>query len=373
MGAVRLLRVGRVGSAGIFGLAGRPSGCHPHGVRERRHRIRRLDVPQRHREPGGRRSPAPPALPGVARDRGSSPAPPSPARRRLCAATSPGWSGRVACEADPARSLRAPSGGGRLPRVLSGGEMSSLLDVPADTPVDRRDLAVLELLYAAGLRVSELCGLDRGDIDLRGRTVTVLGKGGKQRRVPMHDAAVAALRAWFEDGRDDMEGPPEAAFVNRRGAGSGPGTSGASWTAARPRPPTRTPCATPTPPTCSTGVLTSGSSRSCWATPAWPPRRCTPTSARSACAPSTGRPTPGPELSLPSGAAERLAWSGPPGGGRQYRPTSPARVPRSSPSGGAAPGEQPTGGTSLWPSFPCDSFWRPESTSATRRADGTRR
>jgi site-specific recombinase XerD len=123
---------------------------------------------------------------------------------------------------DPARSLRAPSGGGRLPRVLSSGEVTSLLDVPAGTPVDRRDLAVLELLYAAGLRVSELCGLDRGDIDLRGRTVTVLGKGSKQRRVPIHDAAVDALRAWFDDGRDAMEGPPEAAFVNRRGARLGP-------------------------------------------------------------------------------------------------------------------------------------------------------
>jgi site-specific recombinase XerD len=125
-------------------------------------------------------------------------------------------------DSDPARSLRAPSGGGRLPRVLSGGEVTSLLDVDAGSPVDRRDLAVLELLYAAGLRVSELCGLDRGDVDLRGRTVTVLGKGGKQRRVPVHDAAVAALRAWFEDGRDDMDGPPEAAFVNRRGARLGP-------------------------------------------------------------------------------------------------------------------------------------------------------
>ena len=123
---------------------------------------------------------------------------------------------------DPARSLRAPSGGGRLPRVLSGGEVTSLLDVSAETALDRRDLAVLELLYAAGLRVSELCGLDRGDIDLRGRTVTVLGKGGKQRRVPVHDAAVAALQAWFDDGRDQMDGPPEAAFVNRRGARLGP-------------------------------------------------------------------------------------------------------------------------------------------------------
>ncbi len=123
---------------------------------------------------------------------------------------------------DPARSLRAPAGGGRLPRVLSSGEVTALLDAPAATPVDRRDLAVLELLYAAGIRVSELCGLDRSDIDLRGRTVTVLGKGGKQRRVPVHDAAVAALRSWFDEGRDDMEGPPEAAFVNRRGARLGP-------------------------------------------------------------------------------------------------------------------------------------------------------
>jgi site-specific recombinase XerD len=123
---------------------------------------------------------------------------------------------------DPARSLRAPSGGGRLPRVLSGGEVATLLDGPAETAIERRDLAVLELLYAAGLRVSELCGLDRGDVDLRRRTVTVVGKRGKQRRVPVHDAAVTALRAWLEGGRADMAGPPEAVFVNRRGSRLGP-------------------------------------------------------------------------------------------------------------------------------------------------------
>ncbi len=123
---------------------------------------------------------------------------------------------------DPARALRAPSGGGRLPRVLSAAEVAGLLDVEAPAPVDRRDLAVLELLYAAGLRVSELCGLDRGDVDLRARTVTVIGKGAKQRRVPVHDAAVAALRAWLEGGRDEMAGPPDAVFVNRRGGRLGP-------------------------------------------------------------------------------------------------------------------------------------------------------
>jgi site-specific recombinase XerD len=52
--------------------------------------------------------------------------------------------------------------------------------------------------------------------------VTVIGKGGKQRRVPVHDTAVAALRAWLHDGRDDMDGPSEAAFVNQRGARLGP-------------------------------------------------------------------------------------------------------------------------------------------------------
>ncbi|HEY3844503.1 MAG TPA: tyrosine recombinase XerC [Acidimicrobiales bacterium] len=123
---------------------------------------------------------------------------------------------------DPARSLRAPAGGGRLPRVLAAGEVGSLLSGPDVTPLDWRDLAVLELLYAAGLRVSELCGLDREGVDLAGRTVTVLGKGGKQRRVPIHDAAASALARWLADGRDGMAGPPEAVFVNRRGARLGP-------------------------------------------------------------------------------------------------------------------------------------------------------
>ena len=125
---------------------------------------------------------------------------------------------------DPARSLRAPSGGGRLPRVLSAGEVGALLDVAAPaTALDRRDLAVLELLYAAGLRVSELCGLDRGDIDLRGRTVTVLGKGGKQRRVPdPRRRGSVPCGPGSRTGATTCDGPPEAAFVNRRGDRLGP-------------------------------------------------------------------------------------------------------------------------------------------------------
>jgi site-specific recombinase XerD len=133
------------------------------------------------------------------------------------------WSlrrGRI--PADPARSLRAPTGKGRLPRVLSGAEIAALLDHRDGTPLEQRDLAVLELLYAAGLRVSELCGLDRAGFDGRARTVTVLGKGGKERRVPIHDRAADALRVWLEGGRAAMAGPQEAVFVNQRGGRLGP-------------------------------------------------------------------------------------------------------------------------------------------------------
>jgi integrase/recombinase XerC len=123
---------------------------------------------------------------------------------------------------DPARSLRAPSGKGRLPRVLSNGEIEALLNRPGNSALEQRDRAALELLYAAGLRVSELCGLDRRGVDLLGRTVTVLGKGGKERRVPIHDRAAAALGEWLTAGREEMRGPREAVFVNQRGARLGP-------------------------------------------------------------------------------------------------------------------------------------------------------
>jgi integrase/recombinase XerC len=129
--------------------------------------------------------------------------------------------GRIA--ASPARNLGAPKGSGRLPRVLSVGEAISLVEQgregdPAE--IDTRDDAVLELLYGSGLRVSELCGLDIDSADLTGLTVIVWGKGSKQRRVPMSDAAATAIRLWLEEGRDLLvtaETPPGALFVNRRG------------------------------------------------------------------------------------------------------------------------------------------------------------
>jgi integrase/recombinase XerC len=138
-----------------------------------------------------------------------------------------GWlvrTGRLAV--DPAAGLSAPGGDGRLPRVLRADELASLLDQPPvvvdsdPASIRWRDDAVLELLYGSGLRVAELCGLRPGDLDLQAGTVTVWGKGAKQRQVPITPPAVDALRAWLERGRTELVGddtPADAVFLNRRG------------------------------------------------------------------------------------------------------------------------------------------------------------
>ncbi|MCB1028230.1 MAG: tyrosine recombinase XerC [Microthrixaceae bacterium] len=97
---------------------------------------------------------------------------------------------------NPTAGLSAPRGAQRLPRVLRADELGRLLDEPPPTerPTDVRDDAVLELLYGSGLRVSELCGVDVDDLDLAGGLVRVLGKGAKERMVPLGDAAISALR-----------------------------------------------------------------------------------------------------------------------------------------------------------------------------------
>jgi site-specific recombinase XerD len=135
---------------------------------------------------------------------------------------------------DPARGLSAPAAHGRLPRVLSHKELDGLLDTDQRgatgedaraLATDLRDRAVLELLYAAGLRVAELCGLDRGGLDLAARTVTVTGKGNKERQVPIHDQAAQALANWIAQGWTEMarpHSPIEAVFLNRAGNRLGP-------------------------------------------------------------------------------------------------------------------------------------------------------
>jgi site-specific recombinase XerD len=137
---------------------------------------------------------------------------------------------------DPSISLRAPRGTGRLPRVLHEEQLHQLLDAPAvperadgaSRPEDdvrararrRRDDAVCEVLYGSGLRVAELCGLRRTDLDLDRGRVTVWGKGSKQRVVPLSEPSVQALAEWLDQGRALLAAvgtPHELVFVNLRG------------------------------------------------------------------------------------------------------------------------------------------------------------
>ena len=103
-------------------------------------------------------------------------------------------------EGDPAALVGTPKREQRLPAHLGEAEMSALLDMPdGSQPLGRRDRAILELFYASGLRLSELVGLDLGDVNLNGRMVRVLGKGGKERIVPFNHSTEQALRAWLRD------------------------------------------------------------------------------------------------------------------------------------------------------------------------------
>ncbi len=125
---------------------------------------------------------------------------------------------------DPTLGLTAPRGRSRLPQVLKDDQIHTLIDKPAragdDDARDARDLAIVELLYGSGLRVSELCGLGRDDIDLSRLEVRVWGKGAKQRLVPLSEPAAEALRAWLKDHRCSFvtgDTPAGAVFLNQRG------------------------------------------------------------------------------------------------------------------------------------------------------------
>lgn len=113
--------------------------------------------------------------------------------------------GRIA--ASPAAALRAPKAARKLPHVLDVDEAVQLVALPTDAPLGLRDRAMLELFYSAGLRLSELCGLRWRDLDLAEGLVTVLGKGSKQRTVPVGSHACAALAAWRADTRAGNEAP----------------------------------------------------------------------------------------------------------------------------------------------------------------------
>ena len=140
---------------------------------------------------------------------------------------------------DPGLLVVTPKRDIRMPSHLSENEMLALLDAPAgDTPLSRRDRAILELFYASGLRLSELTGLDVDDVNLSARMVRVLGKGRKERIIPFNVSTANAIRVYLKDrdgltrGRERRDGqdgrdrqdrqarpsrPQEPLFVNYRG------------------------------------------------------------------------------------------------------------------------------------------------------------
>jgi integrase/recombinase XerC len=126
------------------------------------------------------------------------------ARRASAARTFTAWATtRGLMSADVGAVLVSPKGRRGLPEVLRVDEARDVLAAAAadDSPLGLRDAAILELLYATGVRVSELCGLDIDDVDAQRRTVRVFGKGAKERTVPLGDPAVSAVDAWLRGGR----------------------------------------------------------------------------------------------------------------------------------------------------------------------------
>jgi integrase/recombinase XerC len=147
------------------------------------------------------------------------------ARRAAAVRVFTGWAHRVGlAETDPGAALGSPKAHRPLPAALRRDEVRDLLEAAAErandgSAVGLRDVAILELLYATGTRVGELCGLDVDDVDGERRVVRVLGKGRKERMVPFGRPADKAIGAWLSSGRPQLAvaGSGPALFLGVRG------------------------------------------------------------------------------------------------------------------------------------------------------------
>ncbi|MGZ3142968.1 tyrosine recombinase XerC [Lentzea chajnantorensis] len=147
------------------------------------------------------------------------------ARRAAAARTFTAWAHRAGhLAADPGPRLAAPRPHRTLPAVLRADQAKDAMEAVSSgasegDPVALRDQAVVELLYATGVRVAELCGLDLDDVDYSLRVIRVLGKGGRERTAPFGVPAERALRRWLDQGRNALvaaDSPP-ALFLGARG------------------------------------------------------------------------------------------------------------------------------------------------------------
>ncbi|MFZ3452703.1 tyrosine recombinase XerC [Arthrobacter sp. 7Tela_A1] len=147
------------------------------------------------------------------------------ARRAATARSFTGWALREELiAADPALRLKAPKRNKTLPGVLRPGQLETLFETLAAAaaegePLALRNRALVELLYATGIRVGELVGLDVDDLDLERRTLRVLGKGNKERTVPYGLPAALSVDDWLRRGRPELAGTESgpALFLGRRG------------------------------------------------------------------------------------------------------------------------------------------------------------
>lgn len=133
-------------------------------------------------------------------------------------------------DTDPASLLQPPKQPKPLPRVLRPEQVVALLDAPGmDTPVGLRDRALLELLYSSGARVQEVCDLDLVGLDLRDERVRLMGKGRKERLVPLGEHAVQRLRVWITEARPVLMAAgrvaTDAVFLGERGGRLGTRTA----------------------------------------------------------------------------------------------------------------------------------------------------
>ena len=122
-------------------------------------------------------------------------------------------------DADPTRLVESPKIGRALPKTLTELDVEKLLAAPIDDPLGNRDKAMLELLYACGLRISELIAVETSDINLQLGVIRVIGKGNKERMVPIGQAAVDAISAYLRTSRPDLIGMAanDTLFLSRRG------------------------------------------------------------------------------------------------------------------------------------------------------------
>src|SRR6266545_940581 len=218
------------------------------------------------------------------------------ARRAAAARTFTAWAHRDGLlDRDVAARLASPKARRDLPAVLRDDQAETLVTTPTgNEPVALRDRLILELLYATGIRVSELCGLDVDGVDRSRRVVRVLGKGAKERSVPYGQPAERALDAWLRHGRPALATPRSGSAPGA--GGCNPPRHGPSCPAMPKRPACRTyrrtGCATPPRRICWRAERICVRSRSCSGTPPCPARRSTRMYRSSGCARHTGRRIP---------------------------------------------------------------------------------